>query len=95
MEFKQSSEGLDELRKKIDRTDQMLLTSFVTRMRICADVAAYKKANGIPVFDEKREQEKLDEIRRIAPSDMEDSCVMLYNKIIELSKELQQKIIDE
>ena len=95
MEPNKSRETLEELRKKIDRTDQMLLTSFVTRMRISSDIAAYKKAEGIPVYDEKREQEKLDEIKRIAPSDMEDSCVMLYNKIMELSREFQQKIIDE
>ena len=95
MEIKKSEDSLEDLRRKIDRTDQMLLTSFVTRMRIIADIAAYKKAKGIPVYDEKREAEKLDEIRRIAPSDMEESCVMLYNKIMELSRELQQKLIDE
>ena len=87
--------SLDELRKQIDRTDQMLLTSFVTRMRISANIAEYKKKNGLPVLDEKREQEKLEEIRKLSPDDMEESCVMLYNKIMELSRERQQKIINE
>lgn len=93
MEPKEESLDLSDLREQIDRTDRMLLTSFVERMRICGKVAEYKKENGLPVFDGKREQEKLEEIRRIAPDDMEESCVMLYNKIIELSRELQEKII--
>ena len=95
MEIKNREMSLDELRKQIDRTDQMLLTSFVTRMRISANIAEYKKNNGLPVLDEKREQEKLEEIRKLSPDDMEESCVMLYNKIMELSRELQQKIINE
>ncbi len=95
MEIKNREMSLDELRKQIDRTDQMLLTSFVTRMRISANIAEYKKKNGLPVLDEKREQEKLEEIRKLSPDDMEESCVMLYNKIMELSRELQQKIINE
>ena len=95
MEIKKRELDLDDLRKQIDRADQMLLTSFVTRMRISADIAEYKKEKGLQVYDAAREQEKLDEIRKLSPSDMEDSCVMLYNKIMELSRELQQKIIDE
>ena len=95
MEIKNREMSLDELRKQIDRTDQMLLTSFVTRMRISANIAEYKKKNGLPVLDEKREEEKLEEIRKLSPDDMEESCVMLYNKIMELSRERQQKIINE
>ena len=86
---------LEALRKQIDRADQMLLTSFVTRMRICSQIAKYKKENGIEIYDPEREKEKLDEIRRISPNDMEDSCVMLYNKIMEISKDFQEKIISE
>ncbi len=94
MEIKNRDLTLEELRKQIDRTDQMLLTSFVTRMRISANIAEYKKTNGLPVLDEAREKEKLEEIRKLSPSDMEESCVMLYNKIMELSKEFQQSIIE-
>ena len=92
---KESAADLKTLRSQIDRADQMLLTSFVTRMRICSQVAKYKKENCIAVYDEQREKEKLEEIRKISPNDMEDYCVMLYNKIMELSRELQEKIISE
>ena len=95
MAEKENTLDLEALRKQIDRADQMLLTSFVTRMRICSQIAAYKKENGIAIYDPDREKEKLDEIRRISPNDMEDSCVMLYNKIMEISKDFQEKIISE
>lgn len=95
MESRESEKTIEQLRSEIDRADQMLLTSFVTRMRICGKIGEYKKKNGLAVCDPEREKNKLDEIRRISPDDMEDSCVMLYNKIMELSRELQQKIIDE
>ena len=55
----------------------------------------FKKQNDMAVYDPEREKEKLEEIRRISPNDMEDSCVMLYNKVMELSRELQEKIISE
>ena len=90
-----SNLDLNELRSRIDRADQMILTAFVDRMRISADIARYKKENGLPVLDASREQEKLEEIRKIVPDDMEDYCVLLYNKIMELSKELQQEIIEK
>ena len=77
------------------KKDNSELDAFVSRMRVSGRIAEYKKANGLPVLDVSREQQKLDEIRKIAPSDMEDSCVMLYNKIMELSREFQQKIIDK
>ncbi len=95
MENSDREVSLQELRSRIDKADQMLLTAFATRMRISADIAEYKIRNGLPVLDASREQEKLEEIRKLAPDDMEDSCVMLYNKIMELSRELQQKIIDK
>lgn len=95
MAEKENELDLKVLRGQIDRADQMLLTSFVTRMRICKQVGEYKKKNGLPVFDAEREKEKIEEIRKISPDDMEESCVMLYNKIMELSRELQEKIISE
>lgn len=94
MKGKHNELDLQELRKKIDSEDEALVAAFVARMRVCADIAQYKKEKGIPVLDKSREQEKLDKIRKMAPNDMEDSCVMLYNKVMELSRKFQQKIID-
>lgn len=86
---------LKEIRNQIDRVDDMLLTSFASRMRLSAQIAEYKKENGLPVLDPEREKEKIESVRKIAPSDMEEECVLLYNKIMEISRSFQEKIIAE
>jgi len=95
MEQRESALDLGELRDEIDKADQMILSSFIARMRVVRKIAEYKKENGMAVLDPKREKEKIEEIRRISPDDMEDSCVMLYNKIMEISRDLQTKEISE
>ena len=45
----------DELRAGIDRADQELSAAFVRRMEIAARIAAYKRENGLPVLDQRRE----------------------------------------
>ena len=86
---------LKEIRNQIDRVDDMLLTSFASRMRLSAQIAEYKKENGLPVLDAEREKEMIESVRKIAPSDMEEECVLLYNKIMEISRSFQEKIIAE
>lgn len=43
--------ALDELRAEIDRADRDLSAAFVRRMEIAAQIAAYKRENGLPVLD--------------------------------------------
>lgn len=95
MEQRESALDLGELRDEIDKADQMILSSFIARMRVVRKIAEYKKENGMAVLDPEREKEKIEEIRRISPDDMEDSCVMLYNKIMEISRDFQTKEISE
>ena len=40
---------LTELRNQIDGIDDQLVQLFCRRMELCAQVAEYKKANGLPV----------------------------------------------
>ena len=50
---------LSEYREQIDGIDRELLRLFCERMETSAGIAAYKKANGLPVLDPRREREKL------------------------------------
>ena len=47
--------ALDELRAEIDRADRDLSAALVRRMEIAAQIAAYKRENGLPVLDQRRE----------------------------------------
>ena len=51
-----------ELRKDIDRIDHEIVRLYEERMGISKQVAEYKIANGKPVFDKQREDEKLDAV---------------------------------
>ncbi len=46
---------LEKCRQEIDKIDAQMATLFEERMKVCADVAAYKKEHGLPIYDEKRE----------------------------------------
>ncbi len=46
---------LEETRKEIIETDRAIASLFKKRMYLTKDVAAYKKANNLPILDEKRE----------------------------------------
>lgn len=53
---------LEEIRSEIDNIDHELVSLFQMRMNLVGEVANYKIANGIPVFNPAREQEILDKL---------------------------------
>ena len=49
-------EELKDLREKIDAIDQQMVDLFKQRMEVSKEVAAYKRANGLPTLDAGRER---------------------------------------
>lgn len=83
--------NLQELRREIDKVDDQMVRLFVRRMGIAAQIADYKKDNGLPVFVPAREQEKLFDISEKAGPEMAHYAQMLYSLIFELSRDYQCK----
>ncbi|MBR4954618.1 MAG: chorismate mutase, partial [Clostridia bacterium] len=83
---------LSDIRKKIDDIDSKLLPLFLERMNISAEVAEYKKANGLPVLNKQRERDILKWVRAES-GDMELYSDRLYNTIFELSRSYQDSIL--
>lgn len=84
---------LNEIRKEINSIDEQLVKLFVQRMDCSKAVAEYKKANNIPILNVDREQEVLD--RAAAESgDYASYTRRLYEKIMKLSRDLQNQMID-
>ena len=50
---------LAEIRIKLDEIDKQIENLFEERMRLCGEVAEFKIRTGKPVYDAKREQEKI------------------------------------
>ena len=55
---------LKELRTEIDKIDDELVRLFGARMDIAAQIADYKKENGMPILVPAREREKLQDVAK-------------------------------
>lgn len=60
--------NLDEIRTEITKIDGELLELFSKRFQLVREVGEYKKANDLPIRDEKREQDLLSHLRMKAKS---------------------------
>ncbi len=86
---------LSDYRSQIDRIDAELLQLFAERMQTAAGIAAYKKSHGLPVLDAGREREKLAQIVKAAPEDLQEEAVSLYRLLFSLSRSYQRDLLDE
>ena len=86
--------NLDELRLDIDKIDNEMIRLFSERMDVAAQIGAYKKENGLPVFDPKRERDKLRELASRMPEDKREYVYCLYSLIFELSRCSQNRIMN-
>ena len=82
---------LKELRAQIDDIDDELVKLFCKRMDIAAQVADYKKENGLPIFVPAREREKLQDVSQKAGPEMAAYTRTLYSMLFELSRSYQKK----
>lgn len=80
---------ITQLRQQIDGVDQQLLELFVRRMDISSQIADYKKANDLPVFDPVRERSKLADVASKVDPQLENAAKVLYSLLFELSRSYQ------
>ena len=77
---------LSEIRGKIDGIDDEILELFVERMKLAADVAKYKAANNMPVFQGGREKAVIDDVCSKTPDNLKNSAAFLFYNIMDISK---------
>lgn len=80
---------LSEIRKNIDQIDEQLVSLFCHRMNLSAQVAAYKKANHMPIYVPAREREILNNVAEQSGPEMGIYVQTLYETIFELSRNYQ------
>lgn len=85
---------LKDYREQIDRIDGELVKLFAERMAISGNIADYKKSNQLPVFDQKREKEKMNSVIEQFPEELRDYAPMLYSIIFELSRSYQNRLTE-
>lgn len=82
--------ALQELRKRIDEIDDSMLRLFIERMGISTEVAKYKIANNLPVFQSGREDEIINTVRNSSPDEIKNSSEILFKNIMDISKYRQE-----
>lgn len=87
---------LQETRRALDAVDREIVRLFEERMTIARDVAAYKIEKGMPVLDRSREEQVLDSrCAMLTDAYWADSVRALYEQIMALSRQEQQKLVEE
>ena len=81
-------------RQKIDEIDKSLVELFEKRMALSEEIAVFKKENNMPIYDQKREEQKLSELSAMVSDDKKIYLKELYSLIFTLSRSVQEKIIN-
>ena len=84
---------MKEIREKIDALDDTIKAAFEERMTLCADMAAYKKENDLPIFYPAREREIIARLTKDMDAGMATYTKVLYNTLFEVSRSYQTKRI--
>ena len=85
---------IQELRGRIDKIDDELVALFLRRMEVSAQIGAYKKERGLPIFVPEREQEKLADVAAKAGPEMAGYVKRLYDAIFTLSRDYQNEVLE-
>ncbi len=83
--------NLESIRTDIDNIDHELVHLFQMRMNLVAEVAKYKAANNIPIFNPEREKEILNNL--IPEGELGPYTKDFLESIFEISKKYQSLLI--
>ncbi len=81
-----------DLRKEIDNIDEQLIPLLLKRMSIAEEVAKYKVKRGLPVLNEQREQEILQNVAQKC-GEHGETIKTVFSATMDASRALQHKII--
>ena len=79
---------LNQLRNEINAIDDEILTLFLRRMEVAGQVADYKRANGLPIYQPDREQAILESVTARAGT-LSGHARVLFSTLMDLSKKYQ------
>lgn len=77
---------LSELRQEINEIDKELVELFKKRMECSFNVAEYKIANNMEVFQADRENEIIRRVRNSVPEDLQNSAEVFFTTLMDISK---------
>ena len=86
---------LEDLRKDIDRVDEVLVRLLNERARCACEIGRLKKAAGVPVYQPDREKEVIDHVRGIAVEGPlgPEAIARLFERIIDEARRLERRVV--
>jgi chorismate mutase len=86
---------LDDLRRDIDRVDEVLVRLLNERARCVCEIGRIKKDQGIEIYQPGREQEVLAHVRAVASEGPlgPDAVARLFERIIDEARRLERRVI--
>lgn len=86
---------IGQLREEIDAIDKEMLALFEKRMRVSTEIAEYKRVNNLPVYDGKREREKIASAASTASEGMKDYAKNFMTELMDFSKCYQRQVLNK
>ena len=82
---------IDEIRKRIDLLDDVLLRVFNERARLALEIGHIKKGLGLPVFDPAREKRIFSRMKGDNPGPLDDGAIVrLFERVVDESRRLER-----
>lgn len=78
---------LQEYRDRIDAVDDEIVRLFRRRMEIVEELGRYKREQGLPIEDARRESAVLERLAEHFPSEFQPSLIRLYETFFTISKD--------
>ncbi|HEX9191991.1 MAG TPA: chorismate mutase [Candidatus Deferrimicrobiaceae bacterium] len=82
---------IDEIRKRIDLLDDVLLRVFNERARLALEIGNRKKELDLPVFDPVREKGIFARMKGDNPGPLDDGAIVrLFERVVDESRRLER-----
>jgi chorismate mutase len=82
---------IDDLRKRIDLLDDVLLRIFNERARLALEIGHVKKERGLPVYDPGREKRIFARMKGDNPGPLDDGAIVrLFERVVDESRRLER-----
>lgn len=82
---------LEQCRMEIDELDSKIVDLLCRRIYVTNEMAETKKAQGVPIYDQMREELLRRRVRQLAGTEYEEIVAEIYETIITESKKQQMQ----
>jgi chorismate mutase len=82
---------IDDIRKRIDLLDDVLLRIFNERARLALEIGQIKKVLNLPVYDPSREKQIFNRMREDNPGPLDDGAIVrMFERVVDESRRLER-----